>query len=281
MNRLFLLAIGGMMTLCSSMTLTDTYDASTAQMAVSLSQSTYCLSESVIPDAWDCASCTPLVTYETSVVMYGELAAFGYIGDRDSLFVAYRGTSNIQNWIDNVQVRQMYPYSDSEVGVEHGMYSLYASMRSEVRSVLDDMALKHGTSRLLITGHSLGGALATLTAFDLLNTESPYVVSDLITFGSPRVGNMRFAEYFDMYDLRIARVTHNYDMVPHVPETFMGYAHVRGEVWYNEDATEYTVCSDLGGEDPNCSNSCAPMSCTSVSDHLMYLNVSMGSDGAC
>jgi hypothetical protein len=67
-------------------------------------------------------------------------------------------------------------------------------------------------------------------------------------------------------------------MVPHVPEEFMGYLHVSNEVWYNEGNTDFIICDDYNIEDNRCSNSCSPIHCTSTSDHLYYLNVSMGSD---
>ena len=38
---------------------------------------------------------------------------------------------------------------------------------------------------------------------------------------------------------------------------------------------------DEDGEDPSCSDSCGPLHCTSVDDHLNYLNISLGTDGDC
>lgn len=274
LHTLFLLT-----TTLSAFTVTTAFDAPLVNLVLNISQATYCLPDTVGSSAWECASCSPEVTYATTLVTRGELAVIGYIAERDTLFVGYRGSTNIQNWIDNIKVRQESPYRDADVGVEHGMYSLYASLRVDVRSILNNMVTKYDTRRLLITGHSLGGALATLTAFDLLYAKAPFLVTDLVTFGSPRVGNERFAQYFEEFDVNVTRVTHYYDMVPHVPETFLGYEHVRGEVWFNEPSTTYMECT--GNEDPDCSNSCSPVHCTSISDHLLYLDVAMGSDGAC
>ena len=275
LHSLFLLA-----TTLSVFTATTAFDHVTTSIALNISQATYCLSDtSMESDAWDCATCSSDVTFETTHAAHGELVLFGYIAERGSLFVAYRGSSNIQNWIDNVQIRQESPYSDVSVGVEHGMYSLYASLRNDVLSTLDILSSKYGTKHLLVTGHSLGGALATLTVFDIMYASAPFIIDDLVTFGSPRVGNDRFSQYFDKFDVRIARVTHYYDMVPHVPETFLGYQHIRGEVWFNEPSTSYVECH--GTEDPTCSDSCSPLHCTSTSDHVMYMGLPMGSGGLC
>ena len=46
-----------------------------------------------------------------------------------------------------------------------------------------------------------------------------------------------------------------------------------------KDNSEYKICNDYNNvEDDNCSNSCAPIHCTSTSDHLYYLNVTIGND---
>ena len=49
------------------------------------------------------------------------------------------------------------------------------------------------------------------------------------------------------------------------------------QVYYDEPSTSHKVC-DGSGEDASCSNSCGPISCTSISDHLLYLNTPLGSD---
>jgi len=98
----------------------------------------------------------------------------------------------------------------------------------------------------------------------------------------PRVGNEEFAKRFESYPIYSKRVTHYYDIVPHVPEEFMGYRHISQEVWYNEANTKYTLCDDANGaEDDQCSDSCAPTKCTSISDHLEYLQIKMGEGVFC
>lgn len=272
LNTLFLLA--------TTITVSIAFEPDFAALALNISQAAYCLPETAIDSkSWTCATCSPNVTFETSYAAHGELVLFGYIPERNSLFVGYRGSTNIQNWIDNVQVRQDNPYPDKDVGVEHGMHSLYKSLQVNVRAILNNMVTKYDTHRLVVTGHSLAGALGTLTVFDMMYNKAPFIITDLITFGSPRVGNERFTQYFETFNVRISRVTHYYDMVPHVPETFLGYKHVRDEVWFNEPSTSYIECSD--GEDINCSDSCSPIHCTSTDDHMIYMGIPMGTDGLC
>jgi len=92
------------------------------------------------------------------------------------------------------------------------------------------------------------------------------------------VGNPAFANSFNQYAHSFThyRITHYYDIVPHVPEEILGYLHISNEIWYNEDNTVYKICSDSTSEDKSCSDSCSPTHCTSTSDHSNYLNVTMG-----
>ncbi len=61
---------------------------------------------------------------------------------------------------------------------------------------------------LWLTGHSLGGPLAALTAARLKYAQGLY------TFGAPRPGNKDFASRFP---IRCFRIVNNNDMVPHLP----------------------------------------------------------------
>ena len=121
---------------------------------------------------------------------------------------------------------------------------------------------------VVVTGHSLGGALATLAAFELAasgydaaeagkqerQTErlmahtnafgaasapppppprARALVEGVRTFGSPRVGDILFAAaYRAVLGDRTWRVTHAHDVVPSVPVRVMGFHHVPTEVFY-------------------------------------------------
>ena len=71
-------------------------------------------------------------------------------------------------------------------------------------------------------------------------------------------------------------------MVPHLPEEFLHYLHIPNEIWYDENNINYVKCNDnYYYEDDLCSNSCSPLNCISINDHLNYLNISLGTDGMC
>ena len=254
------------------------YDTAILNYAVNISQAAYCLSNI---DSWTCDTCNDNNVYETKFVKNNELVIFGYNNPYNAMFIGFRGSSNIQNWISNIQISLVRPYTDTSIAVDKGFYDLYDSIKPKIITILSAMSIKYKTNRLFITGHSLGGALATICSFDILYYSFPYEVSYLVTFGSPRVGNDDFSDYFNNYQIYSKRVTHYYDIVPHVPEEFLGYKHISNEIWYNENNTVYIICDDSIKEDNSCSDSCAPTKCTSTSDHMNYLNISMGNDGLC
>jgi hypothetical protein len=82
---------------------------------------------------------------------------------------------------------------------------------------------------VLFTGHSLGGALATLAAFDLSHRSSssknkPEKIA-MYNFGSPRVGNKAFATEFNRAVPESWRLVAQNDAVVRVPR-LVGYCHV-------------------------------------------------------
>jgi triacylglycerol lipase len=77
---------------------------------------------------------------------------------------------------------------------------------------------------LVVTGHSLGGALAVLAA-DILNAQG-FLIHSVYTFGQPRVGDATFAARYNMtLGQRTFRIVNSNDLVPRLPGWLMGYRH--------------------------------------------------------
>ena len=87
--------------------------------------------------------------------------------------------------------------------------------------------------RVVVTGHSLGGAIATLFAVKLA-LERPDVRPrvEVVTFGAPAVGLTKFKSLVDRLGLPITRIVHANDGVPFTPPFF--YRHVGRECWLSD-----------------------------------------------
>lgn len=84
--------------------------------------------------------------------------------------------------------------------------------------VLKHLEANSKNKNIYLTGHSLGGAMATVAASRLNDR-----VSALYTYGSPRVGNREFVKQFK--HLPHYRHVNNNDVVVKVPFAILGYIH--------------------------------------------------------
>ena len=263
----------------------SSFDLAGAKRWVYLANAAYC-SQSAL-ESWSCGDNCAAGVAASAVVFVAEslLSLQGYVAfdaTSGTVVVAFRGTEDVENWIENIDFIKTSPYSDFPTAEVHqGFYEDWRALAADVESAIATARAAGGDAAapLTVVGHSLGGALAALAAFDL--ARDGYSVSEVWTAGSPRVGNSNFASAFETVFARgeNTRLTHYHDIVPHVPEEALGFHHVAGEVWLDEANDAATVC-DGSGEDGACSNSCSPFSCTSVDDHLDYIGVPMGS-GSC
>eukprot|EP01034_Spumella_vulgaris_P026861 gene26861-33507_t len=119
------------------------------------------------------------------------------------------------------------------------------------------------------TRHSLGAALAQLTSMDLIKAG---IATSVYNFGQPRTGDQKYAAFANS-KVSTWRVTHNKDMVPHLPfTTQMEFFHVCREQFENE-AGALKTC-DTSCEDPTCADQ-FDFKVTNFDDHVVYLGMSV------
>ena len=126
--------------------------------------------------------------------------------------------------------------------VHGGFLRAYESVRARVFAAVDDVIAaethareddhdaRDDTWHVFVTGHSLGGALATLFACELGQSASgPGPARDvtvtMYNFGSPRVGDGAFCDAYNALVPDSVRVVNRADLVPTLP-ALLGYRHV-------------------------------------------------------
>ena len=151
-----------------------------------------------------------------------------YAIEDDTLYIVYQGSHGRADWIDNFKfwkkdVRKVKPYgnADSDIEVHAGFMEQYKQIRPTIHGLMKIKKIK----AVVCTGHSLGGALATLTAVDI-QYNFPDKNITCVTFGSPRVGNKAFAESFNKRVPDSWRYVNGDDIVCKVPMAVLFYYHV-------------------------------------------------------
>ena len=143
-------------------------------------------------------------------------------GNAEMIIIAFRGTepTNLKDWMTDIKIRKKTgPYGK----VHRGFLKGFQVVWPEIRQVIKEWQTQ--AQSLWLTGHSLGGALATLAMASLGEEAKP--VHGLYTFGQPRVGGKTFARNFDLdFKSRMFRFVNNNDVVTRVPTRKMGFRHV-------------------------------------------------------
>ncbi|CAK9138754.1 unnamed protein product [Ilex paraguariensis] len=151
------------------------------------------------------------------------------IGRKD-IVIVWRGTVSPSEWYEDFQ-RKLDPIGHREAKVEHGFLSIYKSKSESTRynkSSASEQVMKEMKRlaqfynaraeevSLTITGHSLGGALALLTAYEVASS-LPGLHGNVISFGVPRVGNIAFRDELHQMRVKTLRVVAKQDLVPRMP----------------------------------------------------------------
>lgn len=196
----------------------------------------------------------------------------GYIGilpSQSTIYIVLRGSSSLLNWLDDIEVKLVpYPLCNNPCKVHYGFYRSAMGIRNHTIDVVRRLHKEYPSYGIVVTGHSYGAAVGQLLAMELVYGLQ-YTVK-LYNYGQPRVGDPVYAKLVNDRIAEFGRVTHNKDMVPHVPPIDgFGYRHSAGEVF--EDAGGLVhLCSETNGEDPKCADQFALYQ-TGTSDHEIYL----------
>ncbi|OXA42068.1 lipase [Folsomia candida] len=264
-------------------------DVARAKKYVYLSGAAYCFN---IP-AWKCPYCKKSQSFGydfDALIVNKEANTLAFIAVNKKLkeiVVSYRGTLNMQNLVQDIHPFVVSIEAGSsplergkskgpEMWVHTGMINATNSLYPEVVEKLGKVLKKNGDFDLVVIGHSLGAAEASLTLF--LLKEGLGLPKDFPTpksyayfgYGTPRVGNKAYADYWNAQAMQITRVVNKADFAAYTPQALGGYVHNGNELWIMPTGGE-RVCSKEVYEDPYCANSMAALS--NVHDHLHYWDV--------
>ena len=131
-----------------------------------------------------------------------------------AVVVAFRGTESTGDWLANLNVLgTSQPYGIVHRGFHTGFTVVKSRIEQELRRLPD--------RKVVLTGHSLGGALATIAAAEW---QGVFPIDAIYTYGQPAVGRGNFPAFMRKhYGEIFYRFVNDDDIVPLVPP---GYRHV-------------------------------------------------------
>jgi len=252
--------------------------------------------EKNITNANDCMPDFNVQTYLSTTL--GSSTIHGFVGDYNGKYIvaAFEGThSNWQILNEWANLGEVQFNGNESIKVVQYWNMIAQDQINNVTKALGELVATYPTAPVIVTGHSLGGATATLVSAYLFANEEVLLPMDrlfIYTFGQPRVGGSNFASWYnDMCGGRHFRVIHYNDIVPHVPcckeyltstqcrssgDRFDPW-HVMTEVYYNSTSmTTWRICTgEPLGEDVTCSYS-VPVYDYSIANHLTYFDARVG-----
>lgn len=149
----------------------------------------------------------------------------------NNLILVFKGTQQLSDWKTNLKIRlkEFTVLADQEAvpptgRVHRGFLDAWQSVEKQVVYYLKKWRTPE--TKLWVTGHSLGGALAAVATISL-ETQG-FEVSGLYTFGQPRVADWKLVNYMNArMGNRIVRYVNNNDIVPMIPPQIIPWVPTR------------------------------------------------------
>ena len=150
-----------------------------------------------------------------------------------TIYVVWRGSESKKDFQNDASIDKVPFLNDGEkvhIGFKYCWESVLGDTYDAIETALENLEGK--TKDIVVCGHSLGGAVATLYAHSIKKHYPHYNVK-CVTIGSPRVGNKTFKDNYDSYEIDTLRVVHNNDLVTHTP--YIGFQHVNYQLRLDTD----------------------------------------------
>lgn len=133
----------------------------------------------------------------------------------DEIYVVFQGSQSPFDWFKNFCLELK---GISDVGHHHtGFMDVSEKSFSQIGVHLLELMKKNSKAKVVLTGHSLGGAMATMYAFLLKQKYSDINIKSLITFGQPRCGDKPFSEYLNSLNIDYKRFINFGDYISDTP----------------------------------------------------------------
>lgn len=158
-----------------------------------------------------------------------DTAGFIAVDDTNKAVVlSFRGSYSVRNWIADASFPYTNPGLCDGCKAELGFWNSWKVVRDDILPQVKDAMSQNSGYDLVVVGHSLGAAIASLAVADLRG--KGYPSAKLYAYAAPRVANSALAKYITAQGNNY-RFTHINDPVPKLPLLSMGYVHISPEYY--------------------------------------------------
>ena len=187
---------------------------------------------------------------KSRVITNKETGTEGFVAStKEFIVICFRGTEpNFKDWMTDFK----FIHTDGPLGEGHsGFIKAYRSIADDLSEAIEhcrfpsrkrvpngygemsELFSKRYPQSIWLTGHSLGGALASVAAAHRVENCLP--VDGVYTFGSPRVFEWDTAIKYDLSaGERTFRFVNNVDIVTRLPKRLMNYRHIGSLKYFDE-----------------------------------------------
>lgn len=156
---------------------------------------------------------------------------------KDAFLIVFRGSSNVYEWIEDIKsvVTKDFKTNDNKIFLGRagsGFIDAYDDLRDYEPFTTSVKENLNKYKRVVIAGHSLGGAMATLCSLEVYKTQSD-VKQALVTFGCPRTVDDKTADEMVNFPTQYGRFVNYGDPVPTAPD--VGVKHTNEPWQFNND----------------------------------------------
>lgn len=222
----------------------------------------------------------------TSIPLTDTQAALYRSDANKELVLSFPGSTSLPDFFTDFL---FFPVAYTTPGVSNcngcnahvGFLIAWNSVYVSVTQMLDAQLKLYPKYNIVVTGHSLGGAIAQLAFASLKGLN--YTVTKGFTYGQPRVGNVQFADWFDKLagasDTAAGigsyyRSTHTIDGVPQEPPWWTGFQHSRTEFFEQDPESAGKTYRCFGREASDCNLGAAQGFLNAA--HGVYAGINMG-----
>ncbi|GMT32292.1 hypothetical protein PFISCL1PPCAC_23589, partial [Pristionchus fissidentatus] len=228
--------------------------------------------------------------------------------DVQEMVIVFRGTKKktqllLEGWHSYAEGTEFNGMGKVNGYFANALHSLW----KPIYEILNDPEYKNHS--IIFTGHSLGGALASLAAAKTVkigiikgrNVDRPSINSfkrdreaseiKVYTFGQPRTGSFQYAKNYDDLGIETYRIVYSTDIVPHQPPckkdkripankygsescfagVLDGYYHHGTEIWYPENMTRGSLYLECLGAPKNEDFNCSNTQAYDVENKERYI----------